>query len=170
MLPTILSLFPPHTHPLTLVSDPDGLLGGEAALVELAGRGFNLIQEDDAVMLRHRFEKARPVSAETPVLVIAAAPLAELPYDLWQPGYRIQLSIHQFFPNLAYPVVQTLTPAQLEQLANCPQPTEPTGRRRTIEYLLKQVFNVDAVSLDQPHRLIAWLARYHQSQSQCRCF
>ena len=32
MLERILALFPPHTHPLTLVSDPDGVLADETAL------------------------------------------------------------------------------------------------------------------------------------------
>ena len=164
MLAQVLSLFPPHTHPLTLVSDPDGLLNGETTLVELTQRGFTLIQEKDPVLLRHRLEEARPFSAEHPVLVITPGLLEELPYDLWQEGLRIQLSIHQYFPNLVYPIVQTLSPAQLERLANCPQPFEPLGRQKTIDFLLRVVFDADPSFLTQPHQLVAWLIHYHQNQ------
>ena len=70
MLARILAHFPPHTHPLTLAGDPDGLLAGEAALVELAGRGFRIIQESDPVVLRCQVEAARPFSPENPLLII----------------------------------------------------------------------------------------------------
>ena len=165
MIANLLNLFPPHTHPLTQVSDPDGLLSGETILVELSRSGFDLIQEDDAVLLRHRVEAARPLSAAHPVLVITAKPLADLPYDLWQSGYRIQLGIPQYFPNLAYPVVRLLSPEQLDILAECPPPGATLGRQGTIDYLLRQVFNADPDTLSQPHQLIAWLLHYHQTQS-----
>jgi hypothetical protein len=165
MIDEVLSFFPPHTHPLTLVSDPDGLLDSETALVELAQRGFTVIKESDPVQLRHRFEEARPVSTGRPVLVIISGPLEDLPYDLWEAGYCIHLSIHQYFPNLVYPVVQTLSPTQLERLAACPQPTEPLGRQKTIDYLLIHVFDAEPACLAEPHQLVAWLMGYHQSHS-----
>ncbi len=164
MIDELLNLFPPHTHPLTLVSDPDGLLGGEATLVDLTQRGFTLIQESDPALLRHRFEEARPFSAENPVLIITTGLLEELPYDLWQQGGRIQLSIHQYFPNLVYPIVQSLSAAQIERLANCQQPLEPLGRQKTIDFLLRAVFAADPSFLTEPHQLIAWLTQYHQNQ------
>lgn len=164
MYQQILALFPSHTHPLTLVSDPDGLLNGESTLVNLTQRGFTLIQEKDPVLLRHRLEEARPFSAEHPVLIITAGLLEELPYDLWQQGHRIQLSIHQYFPNLAYPIVQALSPAQLERLVTCPQPAEPLGRQKTIDFLLRVVFDADPSFITQPHQLVAWLLQYHQNQ------
>lgn len=166
MITEILNLFPPHTHPLTLVSDPDGLLGGETTLVSLAQRGFTLVQEKDPALLRHRVEEVRPFSAEHPLLIITDSLLEELPYDLWQQGHRVQLSIHQYFPNLAYPVVQALSPAQLERLADCSQPVETLGRQKTIEYLLRVVFDADPSFLTQPHQLVAWLAQYHQNQGR----
>ncbi len=65
MLQRISSLFPSHTHPLTLVSDPDRLLAGEALMAELTRRGFQVIQEDDPVLMRHRMEEARPLQQIT---------------------------------------------------------------------------------------------------------
>lgn len=162
---SILSLFPAHTHPLTLVSDPDGLISGEAMQFELSRRGFMVVQETDSVLLRYRIEQLRPLQVENPVLLITAGPLEHLPYDLWQSGQRITLSVHDFFPNLAYPVVRTLLPDQLERLARCQQPADVLGRQKTIEFLLRSVFDADPMDLMQSHRLIAWLARYHQDRS-----
>ena len=110
-------------------------------------------------------EEARPISVERPVVVIDKGAVEDLPYDLWQPGYCLHLSIHQYFPNLVYPVLQALNPAQLERLASCPQPAAPLGRQQTIQYLLKRVFGADPALLSQPYQFIAWLLKYHQSQS-----
>jgi hypothetical protein len=161
----ILSLFPPHIHPLTLISDPDRLLAGEATMFELAQRGFTVIQENDPVLLRHRVEDARPFMPEHPLLVITTGALEDFPFDLYQPAYRLTLSLHQYFPNLAYPVLQTLDPDQVEKLGSCPPPPEILSRQKTIEYLLRGVFSADPLALSQPHALIAWLNEYHKSQS-----
>ena len=165
MLQKILSLFPPGIHPLTLVSDPDQLLAGEAVMLELANRGFQVIQENDPVLLRHRVEAARPFTTQHPIVIITTGLLEDLPYDLYQSAYRLTFSLHQYFPNLAYPVLQTLNPDQVEKLVSCPPPAETLSRKKTIDYLLRQVFNADPGTLSQPHTLIAWLNVYHQSQS-----
>jgi hypothetical protein len=165
MLTSILSLFPAHTHPLSLVSDPDRLLAGEAMMLELAQRGFGVIQENDPLLLRHRVEEVRPFTPDHPVLVITTGVLEDLPYDLYQPAYRLSLSLHQYFPNLAYPVLQTLNPDQVEKLAACPPPAETLSRQKTIDYLLREVFDADPATLSQPYALIAWLSDYHQNQS-----
>ena len=52
----LLRYFPSHIHPLTLVSDPDHLLAGEALMAELTRRGFQIIQEADPVLLRRRVD------------------------------------------------------------------------------------------------------------------
>ena len=159
------SFFPPHIHPLTLVNDPDRLLAGEKVMQELAHRGFTIIQENDPVLLRHRVEELRPFSSENPVIILTTGVLEDLPYDLFQGAYRINLSLHQYFPNLTYPVLQTLFPDQIENLETHPQPVQPLSRQKTIDYLLREVFNADPVSLIKPYPLIAWLNDYHRRQS-----
>ncbi|MCX6083045.1 MAG: BREX-3 system phosphatase PglZ [Chloroflexi bacterium] len=165
MLSNIISLFPAHTHSLTLISDPDGLLTGEAVMLELSQRGFQVIQENDPVLLRQRVERARPFSPQQPLLLITNGPLEDLPYDLYQQAYRLTLSLHNYFPNLAYPVLQNLNPEQLEKLTFGTPIPEILSRQKTIDYLLREVFNADALTLSQPHALIAWLNDYHQRQS-----
>ncbi len=161
MLQRILAHFPAHTHPLTVVSDPDGLLGEEEVLAALAARGFTLVVEPDPVHLRHRLADAGAWSAQWPLVVVTAGPLNALPYDVWQEGRRVELALHTFFPNLAYPLLRLLSPSQRWRLAQVPAPTRPLARQATTEFLLRHVFGADVAALAQPARLIAWLDSYH---------
>ena len=155
MLQAILRHFPPDIYPLILVSDPDGLLDDERVLAELHARGFSLIKEADPVRLRYRFARTTP-----PQIVISPEPLDQLPYDLWAQGQHVQLALHDFFPNLAYPLLQTLSPAQRDKLANAPLPTERLGRVATFDYLLLHVFKLSPEAISEPRHFLAWLATY----------
>ena len=174
----ILAHFPAHVHPLTLVSDPDGLLADEEVLAALSARGFVLVNEPDPVRLRYRVEQEQPFGhcrGEPPrspsLIVVTSGPLNQLPYDLWQRGHRVELALHTFFPDLAYPVVRLLSPSQ--RLALCrgrpprlPQPPclpqRRLGRQGTIDYLLRHVFHADLSRLLSPAELVHWLNAYHQ--------
>ena len=159
MIAEPLSLFPPHTHPLTLVSDPDGLLADETFLAALNERGFTLLTESDPVLLRNRIESLIPWQVEKPVIVITSAALEALPYDLWQSGHRLQLSLHDYFPNLSYPLVQALTPYQRARLNDCPPPQTRLGQQLSAEYILRHVFNLSLEHLDRLSVLVARSAR-----------
>jgi len=162
MQDTVLQHFPVCVHPLTLVSDPDDVLADEEILTALSDRGFTLIDEPDPVALRHRVERSRPWSVDHPLVVVTGGALNELPYDLWQRGHRVTLALHTFFPNLAYPVVRTLTPSQRWRLSQAPAPAHRLGRRRTMAFVLRHVFDVDLDALRRPARLVAWLDQVHQ--------
>jgi hypothetical protein len=161
MLTAILGHFPPHAHPLTVVSDPDGLLADEGALAALAERGFTVVAEDDPVRLRGRVEAQRPFTAGQPLIIITAGRLEDLPYDLWQAGQRVELRLHDFFPDLAYPVVRMLTPAQRWRLAQAPAPGRRLSQAGTVAFVLRHAFDADPAALAAPGRLIAWLDGYH---------
>jgi hypothetical protein len=162
MQAAILAHFPPHTHPLTLVSDPDGLLADEDVLAALAERGFTLVGEPDPVALRHRVEALRPWNTDHPLIVVTAGLLNQLPYDLWQQGHHVTLALHTFFPNLVYPVVRALTPTQRWRLSQTLPPPRRLGRRGTVEFLLRHVFAADLDALRQPAHLVTWLDQVHQ--------
>ena len=121
MFQEITSLFPTTTHPITIVSDPDSLLTDETILAVLNERGFTLLTESDPVLLRNHIECLKPWNVQKPVIIITTKSLNTLPYDLWQAGHRLQLSLHDTFPNLAYPLVQALTPYQRARLKDCPR-------------------------------------------------
>lgn len=166
MLNKVLSLFPSGTYPLILVSDPDRLLAGEGATLALNQRGFQIIQENDAVFLRRRVEKAQPFTQENPLVLITSGALEQLPHDLYQAAHRLKLSLHQYFPNLAYPVLQMLSPDQIEKLDYCQPPDQKLSRNKTVDYLLRQVFDVDLELLQHPHALVAWMSQYHRHESR----
>ena len=165
----VLRPFPAHTHPLTLVADPDGLLADEATLAALAGRGFTVVahahpvssEVPDPVLLRHRVETARPFTPERPLLVVTGAVLETLPYDLWQAGHHVTLALHEFFSNLAYPVVRSLGPAARARLGVAPPPREVLGQRATVRWVLRHAFDADPDRLRQPAALVSWLTDHH---------
>lgn len=159
----LLELFPLNTHLLTLVSDPDGLLSDESILASLTERGFNLIRETDPVFMRYRFEQAKPFRLSKPLIVITDDILENLPYDFWQQSHHVALALHTFFPNLSYPVLRTLTPIQRARLSTITQPREALGEFRTIEFLLENIFNLNAYLLQQPAYFILWLDNFHRS-------
>jgi hypothetical protein len=162
MINAVLHHFTPHTHPLILVSDRDGLLNEETILTELLRRGFTLIDEPDPVRLRYRISTLPPCTAQQPLIVVTAGALNALPYDLWQRGHRVTLDLHAFFPNLAYPVVRSLSPAQRRLLSLAPSPPRRLGPRRTADFVLRHVFAADPEALRQPAQLVLWLDRYHR--------
>lgn len=162
MIDRILYLFPPATHALTLVSDPDRLLADEDVLAALAERGFTLVNEADPVALRYRVEQLRPFRADRSVIVVTGGPLDQLPYDLWQQGHHVTLALHAFFPALAYPVIRTLTPTQRWRLSRAPSSPHRLGQRATIEFVLRHVFDAEPAGLADPAALVTWLDAYHQ--------
>lgn len=156
-----LSHFPPRTHALTLVADPDGVLADEELATDLAGRGFRRIGDADPVLLRLHVEQARPWTRERPLIVVTDGQLRELPYDLWQQGHHVSLSLGRFFPNLAYPIVKVLSPEQRARLSAVPSPPAPLTRRGSLGFVLRHVFSADVDELHQPAALIAWLNDVH---------
>lgn len=165
MINKILSHFPPHTHPLTLVSDPDRLLMSEKLMKALMHLGFKIIHEEDPVLLRLQLTEKFSATEEAPLIIMTDGDLEDLPYDLWQIAHRVSFSLHQFFPRISYPILQTLSPDQINKLGQFPAPKSSLSRNRSIEYVLEHVFDVDVDALTQPSRFIAWLNDYHHQTS-----
>ncbi len=164
MLARVLQHFPPQTHALTLVRDPDGVLADEAVLTALTARGFRLIDmvsSRDPVALRYYIEQARPWTATAPLIVVTEGDLSTLPYDVWRQGHRVTLALHTVFPRLAYPVVRSLTATQRARLAQAPSPAHRLGQRATREHILRHVFDADVADLQTPVALVTWLDAYH---------
>jgi hypothetical protein len=165
MLTPILSHFPPYVYPLTLVSDPDDVLADELALAHLAERGFTLIRANDPIGLRLELAQVGEWSAQRPFILITPHPLNQLPYDLWQQGHHVTLALHTFFPALAYPVLQSLSPNQRWRLAQLPPPPQKLGRQGSAEFILRHLFTVIWEEVATPAGLIGWLNRYHQGEA-----
>ena len=159
----ILELFPPHTHPLTLVSDPDELLADAEVIAALRERGFRLLQGEDAIRLRLAVRQARPFTAEWPVIVVTTGELNSLPYDLWQQGRHITLSLGTCWPGLEVGVLRALTPRQRRLLGagtNRSAEAQLTARE-TREFALQGVFGFNSEQITTRAALVRWLAEYH---------
>jgi hypothetical protein len=165
MLTQILGNFPPHVHPLTLVCDPDQVLADETVRARLAERGFALLTASDPVSLRVELAHFGAWSAQRPLILITPRPLNQLPYDLWQQGHHVTLALHTFFPTLAYPVLQSLTPNQRWRLAQLPLPAQTLGRQASLDFVLQHLFGVTAETFTTAASLIAWLDDYHQREA-----
>ncbi len=162
MLNELLKLFPRKAYHLILAHDPDGLLNEESVLAALNERGFTLIHEADPVHLRHRAENSKPFSIDTPIIIRTENPLNTLPFDLWQQGHHISLGLNVFFPNLAYPVLKQLAPNQIWRLNQSPSSIKRLGQRGTLEYVLKNVFELDLAAIAATEDWVIWLNTYHQ--------
>lgn len=157
----LLDLFSENVHTLTLVRDPDGLLLDEQLLAVLTQRNFLLINKSDIYQFRQEIEHAR-LNHDHYIIVVTQGPLKQLPYDLWEQGHQISLELHNFFPKLAYPIVQTLTPNQRWYLSQSRAPNHILGQQSSIDFILWHVFQADIQMLNQPAQLVTWLNRYHQ--------
>src|SRR5712691_8817049 len=133
-LEAILELFPPHTHTLTLVSDPDELLADAEGIATLRERGFQLLQGEDPIRLRLAVHQVRPFTAEWPVVVVTTSTLDSLPYDLWQQGRHITLSLDTCWPGLEVGCCVPSPPGSEDYLGTVPieaqQRNCPRVRRR----------------------------------------
>ena len=161
MLKQLLNLFTKEAYPLTLAYDPDGLLEVETVLTALMERGFTPVFEHDPIHLRYQIELLKPLSTKKPVIIRTELPLNELPFDLWLQGHHIQLSLHTFFPNLSYPVIQQLTTSQIWRLSEGQKSKNRLGQEGTIRYVLKEVFGLEVNQLGHVDYLLNWLSEFH---------
>ncbi len=167
---TILQEFVPNVSKLTLVSDPDCLLTEEKLVMELRGRGFDLIEFDDPIEFRYAYElKYRSIwdKGELTDLVVILrlqkAELASLPYDLLQTGRMLAFSLGDLFPNMSYPVVEKLDSSLLDLLFDAQKKTSPDrmGDNATKDFILRHVFGIAEELISTEVELLRFLLRLH---------
>ena len=167
----ILKEFTPQVARLTLVADPDGLLLEEGILKGIEERGFELIPFEDHVAFRFAYEsryRSRWDRGELTDLVVvlraAASDLRSLPYDLLQAGRQLSFNLGELFPNLSYPVVDSLDRSDLDDLYKAQKrekPDRPLGDRQTKGFVLRHVFGVAPETIRQESDLVRFLLRRH---------
>lgn len=166
----ILKDFTPQIARLTLVADPDGLLTEEGIVVALRERGFELLEFDDPVAFRFSYEsKYRSLwdSGEITDLVVilrsATDDLSSLPYDLLYVGRKLSFNLGELFPNLSYPVIESLDRNNLDALyqAQMRYKPEKLGDNATKDFILRHVFEIAPELIKQPPDLLRVLLRLH---------
>lgn len=168
----ILVNFPSPGPSLTLVADPDGLLQEPELRTALAFRGYQVLDYEDPVLFRVRFERdffpllEDPGGLQVAVRTDAGRRLEDLPADLLPRGRRLNLSLAGLFPRLSYPVLQRLGADWLDRLeeAGAGERGPSLGPEATLDFLTRQVFGLHLRDLRQPTRLVARLLEMHYHQ------
>ena len=170
---TILNEFVPGVSKLTLVADPDNLFTEEKLLLELRGRGFDLIDFSDPVEFRYAYETGyRSIweQRECVDLVVTLrrqeSELQSMPYDLLQAGRKLAFNLGELFPGMSYPVIEELDLSLLDELFDV-QSKSPPGRlseNATRDFILRHVFGVSAELISNDVKLLRALLRLHYGQ------
>jgi hypothetical protein len=172
---TILNEFVPNVSKLTLVADPDSLLTEEKLTMELRQRGFDLIEFNDPVEFRYAYEsKYRSIwdrGEHTDLVVVLRlqdVELQSLPYDLLQSGRKMSFNLGDLFPNLSYPVIETLDRSLLDVLFEAQLKSSPDrmGDNATKDFILRHVFGIAAELIANEVELLRALLRLHYGKLQ----
>jgi hypothetical protein len=166
----ILKEFIPGVSRLTLVSDPDGLMAEEGIVAALRERGFEMLEFEDPIAFRYSYEskyRSKWDSGEPTELVVAVRvptnDLTTLPYDLLQAGRVLSFNLGEIFPNLSYPVVESLDRSDLDALYRAQLQYKPDnlGDNATKDFVLRHVFGIAPELINQPSDLLRVLLRLH---------
>ena len=170
----ILGHFVPKRERMLLVIDPDNLLRDDALLAEVQNRNYDVLELEDEVSFRNRFERDYrsrwDIGEALHIVVVVHTTNGErhIPYDIWKKSKRIELSVSQLFPNLNAIVVSQLDNAYYADLYPAHQGLVSRremrrGERQTIEFILRTVFDLDPVGVADPTRWIEFLIHKHYS-------
>ena len=167
----ILKEFTPQVARLTVASDPDGLLLEERILKEVAQRGFELLPFDDPVAFRFAYEsryRSRWDRGQHTALVVVlgtgVSDIRALPHDLLQAGRQVSFTLGELFPDLSYPVIDTLERSDLDilyQAQTREAPSGPLGETQTLGFVLRHVFGIAPETIRQESDLFQFLLRRH---------
>lgn len=175
----ILAKFPETYVPLTVVSDPDGILQELEINSMLRERGYEMLYYHDEAAFtrekysfRHRYESIYrsewDKGKQHRLLLALGVPRSRLssviPYDLWVKAKIIHLSLHNLFPQLSYPVVSELKPSEIERLYRAHQlftGTEPVGENASKKYVLTRVYQINPDTIINMEDLFSALLRMH---------
>lgn len=167
---SILDEFIPDVSKLTLVADPDSLLTEEKLALKLRRKGFDLIEFEDPIEFRYAYESQyRSIwdkGEHTDLVVILRTSKSELfflPYDLLQAGRRLSFTLGDLFPNLSYPIIESLDRSKLDALFKAQQskPLDPMGENKTKDFILNHVFNIPLDTIMDDISLLRMLLRIH---------
>ena len=159
---------------LTVVSDPDELLGEAGIAQAIREAGFEIIQYHDHVTFRYafetRFRRAWDSGHKTNLVVVLrtdSASVSDLPYDLLHQARRdsrvLGLSIAKLFPSLAPSVIAELDKLHYDRLFDALKAQSPSrlGENSTRDFILRHAFGVDAETVTTPADLLHLLLEKH---------
>lgn len=166
---SILKHFKPGIAHLALVSDPDGLVTEEGTLAAIKERGFDVIPFEDSIAFRYAYESKyrsawdRGEGTDLLVVLRGDRDLGTLPYDLLKAARTLEFSLHKLFPNLNYPVLETLDSSHLDALWDAYQQEHESklGEKLTKDFILTHCFRIVPSLVSSPVDLLKVLLSRH---------
>lgn len=172
----ILKEFPPQLARLTLVADPDSLVGEEIILQELQAREYEVLLFENSFSFRFAYEdryRAHWDRGEATPLIVILPPgepnLRLLPFDVWHTGRKLSFSLNHLFPHLYQPVVAALERSDFDKLYQAQRQENisgPLGDKATRDFILRHVFEIVPELINQPSDLLHALLRRHYRQQR----
>ena len=93
--------------------------------------------------------------------------LSSLPYDLLHAGRKLEFSLHKLFPNLNYPVLETLDSSLLDALYSAYQRQHDSflGEKPTKDFVLRSCFHFEPSLISTPVDLVKTLLSLHYHET-----
>lgn len=162
----ILMDFQEPIPPLTLISDPDGLLLDEELLSELKKRRVELVGYQDAIGFRYLYEqKYRPVIAAGKFCLAVRTEEESgdvFPFDLIESGRLIKYLVTDLFPGLSAPVIRQLGTVELDELyAKAGEFQVAASNADTCDLILRKVFKIALDTVNSEVELLKLLLSKH---------
>lgn len=177
----ILERFPPSSesqHDLTLVGDPDRIMGEQALLEELRSRGYDLLTYEDNLRLRYAYESSHRRRRDTAegsslvVIVQSSDPQHLVPFDLMEQTrsqHRVlHFSLAELFPGLSPSVIASVERSKFDQLMDAVAAHRPPdlGEAASKDFVLKHVYGWAPELIKDQAALLAALLRRHYRNEQ----
>lgn len=169
---SILAKFQPKRESMLVVIDPDNLLQNEALLAEIQNSSYDILQLEDEVTFRNRFERnyrsrwdnGQP--RHVVVIVHTTESLRHIPFDLLQKGKRIEVSVSALFPHLNALTLCQLDHAYYDDIYTAHEHLASRNEslhseRATLELILRTGFGLDPAAKIDPARLVELLIHKH---------
>lgn len=172
----VLSHFPPAgaEEAITVVLDPDDLLGEQTLLVELQARGYQLVDYGDPFAFRYLYEKdfrqlwdTGESAVEALLVRHSSRELDELPYDVVAQADRmnrvIRFSLNDLFPNLDPRVVRQLDRSHFDILhkAHKARLEDRLAFKPSLDFVLRFVYKLSPETVSGSADLLHLLLRLH---------
>lgn len=151
---------------MLLVSDPDGVLHEPTVRQGLLDMGWEIIEYRDPVAFRLIYENKYRMLREPKIMVCTdAADTKIFPYDIWNTGHRIELSLQKLFPRLNYGVLKQIGSELLAKVYREYQLFDggQLGEQGTMDFILERVYEIFPRNLRSLSVLFSSLLRLHYS-------
>jgi hypothetical protein len=166
----IVRRFVPGVTRVTAVSDPDGLIRDPGLFQAIQGKGFAILQFEDAVSFRFDYEsrfRSKWDQGEGSEIVVVFKPgeheFATLPADVLANAQRVSVNLKDIFPKLSYSVVSQLETVYFDPLYEAQEQyaSQPHDEAQTRGFVLRHVFGIEPSVIKNVSDLLRILFQRH---------